>query len=79
MKLSDAVATRLDELLRQNGKTQYRLSLDSGVPQSTISDIRLKKNKAVNLRIVYELAQGFGMELADFFDSPLFREHNITD
>lgn len=79
MTISAAIATRVEELLEKYGYTQYRLSVSSGVPQSTISAIRLQKNKAVNVRIIHELSQGFGIELADFFDSPLFRDGNITD
>lgn len=79
MSIAEALATRVEELLEQHNITQYRLSMLSGVSQATISDIRLKKNRAVNVRILYELSQGFGMELADFFDNPLFRNGNITD
>lgn len=79
MSIAEALAMRVEELLEQHNITQYRLSMLSGVSQATISDIRLKKNRAVNVRILYELSQGFGMELADFFDNPLFRNGNITD
>ncbi len=79
MSIAEALATRIEELLAEHNITQYRLSMLSGVSQATISDIRLKKNKAVNVRILYEISQGLGMELADFFDSPLFRNGNITD
>ena len=79
MTLAAAIAMRIEELLQQYHYTQYRLSVLSGIPQSTISAIRLQKNKAVNVRIIYELSQGFGIELADFFDSPFFKDGNITD
>lgn len=79
MTLANALALRIEELLKKYQYTSYRLSILSGVSQSTISDIRLLKNKAVNVRILHEISQGFGIELADFFDSPLFRDGNITD
>lgn len=79
MTLVEAISMRIEELMKMNSLTQYRLAMKSGVSQSTISDIRLKKNKAVNIRIIFELSQGFGIELADFFDSPLFRNHCIVD
>ncbi len=79
MSIAEALAARVEELLKQHNITQYRLSMLSGVSQATISDIRLKKNRAVNVRILYELSQGFGMDLADFFDNHLFRNGNITD
>ncbi len=51
----------------------------SGVSQATISDIRLKKNKSVNIRIIFELMDGLDIGLADFFNSPLFEKGNIID
>lgn len=77
MNLSGAVSARVEELLRDRGITQYKLSRLSGVPQATISDIRLKKNKSVNLKIIYELADGLGYGLDEFFNSPLFRRENL--
>lgn len=77
MNLADAVATRIEELMQQHKITQYKLSQLSGVSQSTISDIRLKKNKSVNMTIIHELADGLGLGLDEFFASPLFKRENI--
>ncbi len=79
MTLSEAVAIRIEELLSENKLTQYKLSQLSGVSQATISDIRLKKNKSVNLRVIYELMDGMNLSLTDFFGSPLFDKDNIVD
>ncbi len=79
MTLSKAVALRINELIEKQDITQYRLSMNSGVPASHISEIRNCKNKTTALIVIYEIAQGFGMDLPDFFDSPLFRDGNITD
>ena len=77
MTISDAVATRLNEIIEEKGVTQYRLFILSGVAQSTIHDIRNKKGKSINLIAIYEIMDGLGMELADFFDSPLFKRENL--
>lgn len=77
MNLAAAIAVRVEELMIQRNITQYKLSQLSGVSQSTISDIRLKKNKSVNLTIIHELADGLGLGLDEFFDSPLFKRENI--
>ena len=79
MTISDAVALRIEEILNEHKMTQYKLSQLSGVSQATISDIRLKKNKSVNLRVIYELMDGINMSLKDFFNSPLFDKDNIVD
>ena len=79
MTLSEAVALRIEELMAERKLTQYRLYKLTGVAQTTIVDIRLKRNRSVSLIVIYELAQGFGISLYDFFDSPLFKGDNITD
>lgn len=79
MTLNEALAARIEELLAQKGMTQYRLALESGVVAPILSDIRHCKNRTTALYIVYDIAQGFGMDLPEFFDSPLFRDGNITD
>lgn len=77
MSLNEALAKRIEELLKENNITQYKLALDSGVAAPMISEIRHCKNRTTALYIVYDIAQGFGMELPEFFDSPLFR--NLDD
>ncbi len=79
MTLSEAVAIRLDELMKERNITQYRLFKLSGVAQTTIGDIRLQRNKSVSLLILHELSQGLGISLYDFFDCPLFKGNDITD
>lgn len=79
MKLAEALSIRLNELMKAKGLTGYELYKLSGVTQSTISDLKNQVNKGVNVRIIYELTQGLGIDLATFFDSPLFRGDNIVD
>lgn len=79
MTLTKALSLRIDELLKEHNISQYRLSILSGVSQSTIGDIRHQRNKSVNIRIIYEIAQGLKMDLPDFFDSSLFKNGNIID
>ena len=59
--------------------TAYKLFTRSGVSQSTISDLRNMNNVGVNVSILYELCEGLGISLKDFFDSPLFERGNIID
>ena len=59
--------------------TAYRLSMLTGVNQTTIGDIKHKRNVAVNVRVLFELCQGLGIEIVEFFNSPLFATENIID
>ena len=79
MKLNEAVSKRLNELLSEKSMTAYALFTKSGVSQSTISDLKNMNNDGVNLRILYELCEGFGIGIDEFFDSPLFTRENIVD
>ena len=77
MKLNEAVSNRLLELLRERNMTQYQLFKRTGVPRATISSIVKCDYPSVKLRIIHEMCQGFGIGIADFFDSPLFDEDNL--
>ena len=79
MSLNEAIAERLTELLNEKGMTAYGLFMRSGVSQSTISEIKNKKNKCATLKIIFELCEGFEIGLSEFFDSPLFARGNIND
>lgn len=79
MKLNEAISIRICQLLDERHLTAYGLFIKSGVSQSTISDLKNMNNNGVNIRILYELCEGFGISLQDFFDSPLFAKDNIVD
>lgn len=79
MKLKEAISKRLTELLEDKKMTAYGLFIKSGVSQSTISDLKNMNNDGVNVRIIYELCEGLGISLRDFFDSPLFTRENVID
>ncbi len=79
MTFNEALATRINELLKAKNMTQYRLAMNSGVTAQSIDNIRRQRNQTNAVNIVYQLAQGFGMTLKEFFDSPLFDIENITD
>lgn len=79
MTLSEAVATRIDELLDEKKMTQYRLAQLSGLAQTTIADIRKMRNKGTNIQNINAIAQGFGIDISEFFNSSLFKGDSITD
>ena len=77
LQLNEAVRKRILELLQERDMTQYQLFKRTGVPKSTISSIINCLHPSVKLRIIHELCQGFGIGIAEFFDSPLFDEDNL--
>ena len=77
MKLNEAVSQRLQELLPERGMTQYQLSMQSGLPKSTIGNIVNCQYDSMKLRIIHEMCQGLGMNISEFFASQLFDEDNL--
>ena len=77
MTFNEALAARINELLSEKGMTQYRLAMNSGVTAQNIDHIRRQRNQTNAVNIIYQIAQGFGMTLKEFFDSPLFDIENI--
>ena len=79
MKLNEAVACRIKELMKERGITQYQLYLKTGVPQSTLSTIMKCSYPSMKLRIIYEICDGLEIGLEDFFNAEVFRRENIEE
>ena len=77
MKLNEAVAKRLSELMSKRGLTAYKLSVAGGLPRSTLSVIINGKNKTIKLDTINEICDTLHITVREFFDSPLF--DNIID
>lgn len=77
MQLNEAVSKRLVQLLDERSMTQYELYMKSGVPKSTIGNLVNCTYPSMTLRVIHELCQGLGIDLCDFFASPLFNESNL--
>ena len=57
---------RLQQLLRERGWTEYKLSKECGLAQSTIGNI-FRRNTAPSLITLEAICKGFGITLAQFF------------
>lgn len=67
-----ALSMRIKELLAERKMSQYRLEQNSGVSHSQLGFIMKNRNNSVNFKTVIMLANGFGMMLLEFLDSPYF-------
>lgn len=79
MQISTALSVRISELLTQHDWTNYKLSEESAVPNSTVSNILLCKCKGCNICTLLNIARGFGITLTELFDSDLFELENLDD
>ena len=77
VQLNQAISERLTGLLTERNMTQYQLYMRSGIPKSTIGNVVNCAYDSVKLRIIHEMCQGLEINISDFFNSPLFEEHNL--
>ena len=77
MKVSQAVATRIREILAEKNMTQYRLEMNSGLSKGTLTSLMYARYKGVNLTTLITIIRTLGITIDEFFKSPLFDEENL--
>ena len=77
MTISQAIAERIRELLREKQLTQYKLEQKACLSHETLKSIMKGKAKGVNLKTIISIADGFNMTVAKFLDSPLLDYNNL--
>lgn len=75
--VNQALALRIEELLREKNMTRYRLAMNSGVTHSTLKNILHDTVNDNLLSTIILIAGGFDMTVSEFLDSPLFLEENL--
>ena len=77
MSISQAVAKRIAELLKEKNISQYKLEHNACLSHETIKSIMKGKAKGVNLKTIIVIADGFNMSVSQFLDSELFEYNNL--
>lgn len=78
MNISQAVALRIRELLKEKNMTQYRLEQNACLSHDTVKSIMKGKANGVNLKTVIALADGFAITVSEFLNSELFLYDNLN-
>lgn len=78
MNISQAVAVRIKELLKEKNLTQYRLEQNACLSHDTIKSIMKGKAKGVNLKTIIAISDGFGITVSEFLNSDLFLYDNLN-
>jgi transcriptional regulator with XRE-family HTH domain len=78
MTVSQAVAKRITNLLKEKQMTQYRLEKLSGIQHGHMQWILSGKSKTVTLSTVMMIANGFGMTITEFLEGESFLFENLT-
>jgi transcriptional regulator with XRE-family HTH domain len=74
MQLEEAVQKRIINLCEVQNITLNKLSTNSGLPYSTIFSMFYGKSKNPKLSTILHICEGLNIELAEFFDDPLFKD-----
>lgn len=77
MTISQAVALRIKELLKEKKLTQYKLEQKACLSHDTVKSIMKGKAKGVNLKTIIAIADGFEMSVDMFLCSELFLYDNL--
>lgn len=77
MKVSQAVATRIREILAEKNMSQYRLEMNSGLSKGALTSLMYARYKGVNLTTLITVIRTLGISVDEFFKSPLFNEENL--
>ena len=72
MKLNKAFALRVKQILKQKGMTQYKLAQETGLYQSTMTDILTCKYQTPNFKNMALIIRALGLNMSEFFNSEFF-------
>ena len=72
MNIGEAVRLRILELCSEHKITVNKLSMLSGITQSTLNNIVSGRNNSTTVSTVKKICDGLELNIIDFFSSPLF-------
>lgn len=74
MTIGEAVKARVLELCRERDLTINRLSIVSGITQSTVNNFVSGRNHSITLSTLKKLCDGMDITVPEFFSSELFED-----
>lgn len=74
MKLSEAIALRVSNLLNEKSLKPYFLFKEGGIARSTISNLLSFNINNVSTDLVYQISSTLGVSMEEFFADKLFDE-----
>lgn len=74
MQLREAIIYRIKKLLSEYNISEYALSMQAGIPPSTLNDFFRGKVVLPRIDNLLHICEGFNIELKDFFDDPVFKD-----
>ena len=72
MKLNDAVAIRIEEILKEKNISKYKLEKQCGLTHTALRNIFNGKNGDIRLATICRIAHVLEVDLAEFFKDEKF-------
>ena len=72
MNIGEAYRIRIQELCKERDITLNKLSIISGITQSTLNNIVSGRNKSTTISTVKKICDGLEITIVDFFSSEIF-------
>ena len=72
MTIGEATRFRILELCKDNKITVNKLSIISGITQSTLNNIVSGRNKSVTVSTIKKICDGLNINIQEFFNSKYF-------
>ena len=79
MKTIEAIAIRLNNLLKEKNMSQYALCKKIAIDPSNIYNIMYNRCKTITVDKLFLIAEGLNMTVQEFLDDPLFKENLEID
>lgn len=77
MNVCQAVALRINKLLKEKKMNLYKLEQESCVLHGTMMRIMHGYNKNITLKTIMQIADGFHISLIEFLDDDIFKNDEI--
>ena len=74
MNIGEAVKLRIVELCKERNITVNKLSIISGITQSTLNNIVSGRNNTTTISTIKKICDGLEIEIREFFKSELFSD-----
>lgn len=79
MDYSELYVLRIKNLCKQRGITVNKLSIMSGIKQSTLDNITRGLTKNPKVKTLHKVALAFNMTLSEFLDFPELNEYSFEE
>lgn len=79
MDLSEAIRTRINNLINERNLNVSQLCTLAGISRSTLSKFLAGRRKIIRLDIIEYICEGLNIKLKDFFDDEVFDNIEVKE